>query len=802
MSDQPDDYGRRLVEFATLPLQEPPPDLATLLAATPLPGVAEADNLLDLHRLVSTDADPAARLATLIDCAEYATDSGVHELSALLLALARASVKRVANDADQGSLIAAIENATAIIALQRGLPDLAEPLLERAEQEALTAGDEDMRAAVLLNRVNLARLNDKPDLAEETARQALLLSEARDDDFGRAQLLLTLADLAFAAGRQADLTSLVGRLEPLIGNLREPRLTAHLRALQGRIASDAGDFNLAERYYKAALLAARRAGTPNRIAAAEQDLAVVAQRSGRPGLARRRYVAALASAEEAQDASRLIVLHESLARVMHQLSRFSDAVQHARTAVEMGGRTALPGGPERLALLAATLLSIGESAEAQALLRQTIPSLKHDDLQMALSNLVSAFRVAKEDPRSIDPLVWQSLDRLSAAQQVEVLEDLAALWLESGAVSRAISVFADALELVDAPQRAWQTAMAASAIAGGPDPSAAEKFYRQALDVAHRQGQEQVAALVRGDLAILLGDMGRHDAALQQLRSTAAEAERLGDRELLQRVRQNESETLRRLGEYEEAVAAADTALDLAHALGDEQIIADAYVALGLALTSAGRDVEAESALRAALSIGDPTAHLRAAVSGALAGIAFRGGNRARALAQYRLAARLDRRPIHRAENLLGICVCYAAAGNGRSHDRNLQVLIDLVQAQHLERHIAPELTFVAREWMHRGETKAAGQVLGLSLVLALLGAARSSPSGPDFAESLTSSIAEPLLRIANFWNDEMSEETQDALESAMWRYVTRQVADESTVDLLRNWFREGRDVLRETDHG
>lgn len=796
MSDQADDYVRLLVLFASKALEAPPQELATLLEATALPGAEEAENLLDLYTMVAGEDDPTAGIAKFIKLSESAMDAGHHELAALLLALIRAVLRRVESELDQASLAAAIDNATAILALQRGRPDLAEPLLEAAERNAVRAGDGDVRAAVLLNRVNVARLNGEPELAAEKATEALTVYESRSDNFGVAQWLLTLADIALDASRDEAAAELVARLEPLIGSLRAPGLTAHLRALQGRIASDAGQFEEADKYYKAALLAARRSGVPHKIAAAQQDLAVLAQRSGRPGLARRRYEAALLSADEAHEASRLIVIHESLARVLHQLGRFADAVDHAQAAVQLGSQTALPGAPERSALLAATLLSIDEHEQARRLLREAIPALESDDLQMALSNFVASVRGTKADPGPLESLIAQNLDRLTPPQRVEVLEDLAGLWLASGAVNRAVSLFSDALELVDDAQRAWRTAMAAAELAAGPEPSAAENFYRLAMEVCDHQGQRQVAALVRGDLAVLLGNLGRHDDALVQLRATSAEAEQLGDRELLQRVQHNEAETLRRLGDYDAAVTAAETALELAQALGDERVFADAYVALGLAFASAGRDGDAESALRAALSIGEPTADIRATVSGALAGISFRRGDTDLALKQYRAAARLDRTPLQRAESLLGVCACYAAAGNERSHDRNLQVLIDIAQEHHLERHIAPDLTFVAQEWIQRSNWKAAGQVLGLALILAFTGSARVSPDGPDF--DVTTIVAEPLMQIGNFLNEETPLALEGEVESAMWGFVMRHITDADSIDVLRNWLRDARDILKE----
>lgn len=798
------DGAARLIAFAGSPLLDVPPDLKKVLADTALRHVPAATDLLGLYRYAAALDDAVEGVQSLIDVGDYAAEIGLQEVAAVLLALGRGLISRAPASQARSSVAAALDNATAVLALQRGLLEQADRYLAEGERHARDARDEHMTAVLLLNRTNAAIYRGQSAAARETAERALALAERLGDEVTATKVLLTLADMHLDNGDVEGAEGLLDRLEEPIRRLRVPAFTAHLRALQGQVASERGDYELASKRFGVALRAARRSDEPRRVAAAQQDLAAIAQRSGRPHLARRRYAAALITAELAHDFPRLVVLHESAARVLHQLLRFPEAVEHATAAVELGQQTGLPGGPERLALLAAVSLSAGDLETARSLLWDSIPALTSADLRMALSNAIAAARDADDDPTTIEPLIRQHFDRLSPGSRSEVLEDLSSLYLAREDAESAVNLLSEVMSLTGEEQRAWRSAMAAAELQAGPAPAVAEPFYRQSIDLAQLQGQAQVAALVRGDLAVLLGELGRHDEALAELRTTAQQAVLLGDRELLQRTRHNESETLRRLGEYQEAVTVAESALELAEDLGDEDTRASAYVALALALSSAGRDREAEQACDSALRVGEPSRSVRAAVVGAMAGVRFRAGDAAAALDLYSEAARLDRLPLHRAESLLGVCMSYAAIGDRRAHDRNLQRLVRLTQQHHLEERVSPDLTYLAQVWHERGHPRSAGRVLGVAVTLAVAGAAHSShgSDAPAFVEMLTAAIAETFVLVARVLEEDVGPDLRHEVEAALWDLVEEQVDATDVVDYMREWLDAALSALAEADAG
>lgn len=800
-----DNVDATLIAFAGTPLPDVPFDLEAVLADTAVRNIPVATDLLGLYRHAAAQEDRVEAVQSLIDVADHAADMGLHEVAAVLVALSRGLLERAPVGRERSSAAAALDNATAVLALQRGLVEEADRLLNAGEAHAREADDEHLAAAMLLNRANAALHRGQSAAARDAAERALELAERIGDDATATKVLLTLATLHLDAGEVAAAEALLAGHGQTIRRLRIPAFTAHLLALEGQVASERGDLETASRRFEMAMRAARRSGEPRRMVVAQQDLAAVAQRAGRPHLARRRYVAALQTAAEANDTPRLVALNDSLARVLHQLGRFDEAVEHARSAVELGRQIGLPGGPGRLALLAALILSAGDAGTARTLLWEAIPELDSDDLRMALSNVIVAARSTGDAAAAaVEDAVRQHSGRLNTGSRSKVLEDLASLHLSEGNAEQAVDLLSEVVQLTGAEQRPWRSAMAAAELRAGPQPAVAEPLYRRAVELAAGQGQAQVAALVRGDRGTLLGELGRHEEALDEFRATADEALQLGDRELLQRMLHNESETLRRLDRHEEAVTVAGSALDLARELGDDDVLAAAHVALALALASAAQDVDAAQEANAALQVGEPSVAVRAAVAGIQAGVRYRAGDTAAALSLYRQAARLDELPLHRAESLLGVCICYAALGNRRAHNRNLQTLISLTQQHHLERHISPDLAYVARAWLGRGEHRLTGDVLGVALTLAVAGAAHSSPASedPQFVGKLTEAIAETFTLVAMVLVDEVPSDVRVGVQTAMWDVVEEQVQANDVVLHMRDWLDSALEAVANAEVG
>ena len=223
-------------------------------------------------------------------------------------------------------------------------------------------------------------------------------------------------------------------------------------------------------------------------------------------------------------------------------------------------------------------------------------TLVDQELAGALAaHYLAAYRNATEGPES-DALGVQARIALRAAGDRAVT---------LGAQEQAFGLYRDALEVAAEPLE-----RAALLDSGGQAASAAglhddaEQMLREATELLRAAGDRSGAARVTGHLADALFGRYRLDAALATVETAASEFADLGeDPGLAYLLGQLARFQMLRNVDTSATVASADRALALAEALDRVDIIADALVTRGVALTNGGRAYEGIGCLETGLRL-------------------------------------------------------------------------------------------------------------------------------------------------------------------------------------------------------
>lgn len=699
--------------------------------------------LADARRAAGA-GDAAGAVQTLAALATEALRAGSLELAAAICATAQLHLRLVAGEGAQAGE-ATLVNVAGLIALYGGRPDLALEPFSRAASLAGDVHDRELERAALLNVANTHRMLGQPALAIEPARRALQTAQTFGDQYHEAQLGLTLSNIALELDDVDSAVAAVTAVEPVVRRLREPGLTASLHGAQGLVAARLGNHGDAEWHFRAALQAARRARDLDKITAALQDLAASADESGRPALAMRRLRRAVDAANAAGSLARQRELLVTLARAEYASGARAAAGQRAEHALDIAERVGI-GVAAVKALLAAFLISPqatprdGELALSE--FETAIPQMVEDgavrDIAEALHNAIAA-GVLAEDVARAERLVRQHQQAVASDAAAALLLTLARAFGDdqSGNGARSAQLVAEAIDLVPAERRAWMGAVTAAGLRESrAGAQAAEPAYRAALEAAGAAGQHDLALHCSNDLALALDELGRTDEALQLLEKGRTEARHLGNRVAEQRALHNIAEMTRRRGEVVRAVEAATQSVELAIALDDPALEADARAELGLALSSSDDPDDAREQFARVLSGHSTSRFAMALAKGGLAGLELHAGRGAEAARLYREALELDDRSLQMAEDLLGLCEAFAASGDRRRYRAALQRFVRLVQREGLER-LAGELGRSAVHWRRAEAEGLFAETLATAVLLAAGRASQDATSPEVIAEMM-----------------------------------------------------------------
>ena len=221
-------------------------------------------------------------------------------------------------------------------------------------------------------------------------------------------------------------------------------------------------------------------------------------------------------------------------------------------------------------------------------------TLVDQELAGALAtHYLAAYRNASEGPEA-DALAAQARIALRAAGDRAVA---------LGAQEQALGFYRDALDVTTEPaDRAALLEHAGSAASAAGIHEEAERLLASAIELLRVAGDRSGAARVTGSLGDAMFGRFRLDAALALVNDAAAEFADLGeDPGYASLLGQLARFQMLRQVEFGAAVATADRALEIAEHLDRVDLVADALVTRGLALTSVGRDYEGIGCLEAGL---------------------------------------------------------------------------------------------------------------------------------------------------------------------------------------------------------
>ena len=223
--------------------------------------------------------------------------------------------------------------------------------------------------------------------------------------------------------------------------------------------------------------------------------------------------------------------------------------------------------------------------------------MDHELAGALAAHYLAAYRNATEGPEA-DALAAQARIALRAAGDRAV---------GLGAQGQALGFYRDALEVTIEPvDRAALLERAGTAASAAASHEEAERLLAAAIELLRTAGDRSGAARVTGSLADAMFGRYRLDAALTLVESAASEFANLGEdpgyASLLGQLAR--FQMLRQVG-FAAAVATADRALAIAERLDRVDLVADALVTRGVALTSMGRAYEGIGCLETGLRLAE-----------------------------------------------------------------------------------------------------------------------------------------------------------------------------------------------------
>ena len=223
--------------------------------------------------------------------------------------------------------------------------------------------------------------------------------------------------------------------------------------------------------------------------------------------------------------------------------------------------------------------------------------MDHELAGALAAHYLAAYRNATEGPEA-DALAAQARIALRAAGDRAV---------GLGAQGQALGFYRDALEVTIEPvDRAALLERAGTAASAAASHEEAERLLAAAIELLRTAGDRSGAARVTGSLADAMFGRYRLDAALTLVESAASEFANLGEdpgyASLLGQLAR--FQMLRQVS-FAAAVATADRALAIAERLDRVDLVADALVTRGVALTSMGRAYEGIGCLETGLRLAE-----------------------------------------------------------------------------------------------------------------------------------------------------------------------------------------------------
>ena len=413
------------------------------------------------------------------------------------------------------------------LAVDTGRFDLAQGKLD-----ALGAAEDDperVRAAVARARILLAK--------GEAGRARSILDEARDASQGPYFRAFTL-QRARAASRLGEFSAALELADVVLVERGDDALAAEALSVRGVALAYTGEGAKARQALESAVAVANMGGDKRALAVALGSLGIAHQRSGRTGDARRAYEEALAAAEAASDAWTVATMRLNLAGLAQADGDLGRAIAHLEAAIDLGHRAGGLVAIQQARLNLANLdLYVGRHARART----------------AIETLIKA---------------RAELGPGGRAQLLGLEADLANRTGDGARARRYYDLCAVAYEALGRPQDGAEARLEALLLEAREPMADGTALLRQ-LEALRQAGQggfgehEALAAVVRGQLLLLVGEEGEAKTALDTAHELARSA---GKRELAWRA----LEARARLASSQGSVASARRDTEAALAILEE----------------------------------------------------------------------------------------------------------------------------------------------------------------------------------------------------------------------------------------
>jgi CHAT domain-containing protein/Tfp pilus assembly protein PilF len=244
-----------------------------------------------------------------------------------------------------------------LLAERRGKPDLALDLLNPVLR---SAPDDD---ALLLLRARLLRRLGRDAEALEAAEAAVLGAKRSADVMGMPEIVLLYGDLLAIDGRSAEAQRAFALAEEAANQACDPSLVVRAEVARGELLEKAGQILEAEKLYRTAI------GLQHETGAAHAALARLLAEVGSPIEALEEFSAAAPLLEGQERQRDLGTLQADWAEALANVARYSEALRHARSGLELAAAAGDRPLACRLLLTAArTWLSLRSPRHAQTLL--------------------------------------------------------------------------------------------------------------------------------------------------------------------------------------------------------------------------------------------------------------------------------------------------------------------------------------------------------------------------------------------------------------------------------------------------
>lgn len=393
---------------------------------------------------------------------------------------------------------------------------------------------------------------------------------------GRAEVHLSRNELEPARHELDQVGEIRSRLLDPVGEAEDLRVAAGLLAAEGETAA-------AERALHQVIRGAEARGRPQLLAEAQRDLAMVLRRAGRNADAQEaaRTAKAIFTELGAEGEIRRLAGHQWGDEFAAELRRSLEPLHDAQALADAG----------RYAELVAHLSALSRDELEQSPLLALLCGIGHARLgrlaegqnwaQMALSRA-------------------QALGDLTL--EVRALNVSGAIALERGGIDQATRFFARALEEAmqdDDMATVGRCANNIGIIANlQGDFARAVGAYTRAIAAYQQVRHDRGIAESRHNLGITYREQGQLDDALQAADAAVQEAERLGDRQLKGQALAGRAEIQIARGEPELAIREADRALAMHRQLQDAVRETEDLRILAVALGQVGKTDEAKDLLR------------------------------------------------------------------------------------------------------------------------------------------------------------------------------------------------------------